>query len=187
MIVTASPSVAKPSVASVMCTQVSSTKASDFHVISTSSTGEVSQPNRKCWREESASLTRPYHDLKIAFEQFLKTQFTPAYPTHHSPFHWPPSYLIGNLYLITVICSYLVCPAGSAVFQPIPSLTNLLVGAAMAVPVIHLPHQLSHLRFARLLGTITATPTIHLLVRCLPYLTFAQLVGVITAVFMACH
>ena len=70
VIVTTSPSVAKPSVVSIMSIPVFSTKLLKAHAISTGSTAEVPKPSRKCPREESVSLVASRHEPMVAFEMF---------------------------------------------------------------------------------------------------------------------
>ena len=62
VIVTTSPSSVKPSNVLVMSIPVSSTKLLDSYAISTGFTAEVSEPSRKCPREESASSAASHHE-----------------------------------------------------------------------------------------------------------------------------
>ena len=90
MIVATSPTVAKPSIVTVMSTLVFFTKPLASHDICTGSTGEVSEPSRKCQREESTSSVVFHRGLFVIFEQFLKTcSSLPIQPCHYPFQPWP--------------------------------------------------------------------------------------------------
>ena len=153
VIVTTSPSVAKPSIVLTTATPVFSLKLLEIRAFSTGSSAEVSRPSRKRLREEESSLVASHPELMIAHEvsEDLVCPVQPGpsmvpCPVTTQPSRWEslPAHLLSSL------DGFLACLAWP--LRAIPP-----------IPIAHLPRQLSLLMLACPLGTIMATPTAHLL------------------------
>ena len=135
MIATTSAFIAKLPTVSVMSTPVSSAKLSSSHAIST---GEVSEPIKKYWREGSASSAASQRDLVITFEQFFKTVLPPlpglsgvSHPAFCQPFR-QECFSHSDSVMLT-------CQTSLAVSQLLLPLSSQPFRAIMAFPTVHLP------------------------------------------------
>ena len=117
-----------------MSTPFSTINPSGSHTVSIGSTGEVSEPSSKCWREESPISAASHHELVITFKQSCETypiqpscsSFQPgssrvSHPTASRPSHWESAYRDPIS---------LPCLAGSEVSQPLLPLASQSVEAA---------------------------------------------------------